>query len=204
MAPSCEICNANESKYKCPKCGLRYCSLACYKPHKANHEEGGSTSVSNAQPSEQTSDQPEAQRQAKLDYSDFENDPAFQNLTSRYPMLRYQLQAAYAMTVEPGPEDTRGWTRHPYNLSPAQGGAALNRGSTRGRGRGRGNFGGAHVASDDDRQHGAWSREKGDKEALNVIKKARKVQDETELAEGMREFVELCRMRFGDRQASAD
>lgn len=27
----CEICQQNESKYKCPTCGIRYCSLKCYK-----------------------------------------------------------------------------------------------------------------------------------------------------------------------------
>ncbi|CAI5759469.1 unnamed protein product [Candida verbasci] len=27
----CQICNTNESKYKCPKCNIPYCSLACYK-----------------------------------------------------------------------------------------------------------------------------------------------------------------------------
>ena len=27
----CEICGKSESKYKCPKCSLSYCSLACYK-----------------------------------------------------------------------------------------------------------------------------------------------------------------------------
>ncbi|GFY75636.1 zinc finger HIT domain-containing protein 3 [Trichonephila inaurata madagascariensis] len=31
----CGICNENESKYKCPVCLVRYCSVACYKTHKA-------------------------------------------------------------------------------------------------------------------------------------------------------------------------
>ena len=30
----CEVCAENESKYKCPKCKVVYCSLACYKAHK--------------------------------------------------------------------------------------------------------------------------------------------------------------------------
>ncbi|KAI8973742.1 hypothetical protein BDF20DRAFT_883883 [Mycotypha africana] len=30
----CQICNVNESKYKCPQCKLQYCSLVCYKKHK--------------------------------------------------------------------------------------------------------------------------------------------------------------------------
>ncbi|CAI4043893.1 hypothetical protein SKDZ_10G2550 [Saccharomyces kudriavzevii ZP591] len=34
MAPvivECGICHEADGKYKCPKCGVRYCSLKCYK-----------------------------------------------------------------------------------------------------------------------------------------------------------------------------
>lgn len=31
---NCEICNENQSKYTCPKCLLRTCSLECIKKHK--------------------------------------------------------------------------------------------------------------------------------------------------------------------------
>lgn len=30
----CEICDANERKYRCPNCHLHYCSLQCFKDHK--------------------------------------------------------------------------------------------------------------------------------------------------------------------------
>ncbi|ORX78061.1 hypothetical protein BCR32DRAFT_295236 [Anaeromyces robustus] len=29
----CQVCNENPPKYKCPKCLIPYCSLACYKKH---------------------------------------------------------------------------------------------------------------------------------------------------------------------------
>jgi len=29
----CPLCKRDYSKYSCPKCGIRYCSLACYKLH---------------------------------------------------------------------------------------------------------------------------------------------------------------------------
>ncbi|KAI5965712.1 HIT1 [Candida pseudojiufengensis] len=35
----CEICKLQESKYKCPKCKLPYCSIACYKSELHQHEE---------------------------------------------------------------------------------------------------------------------------------------------------------------------
>lgn len=36
----CEICNKSESKYKCPKCSCKYCSLSCFKSdvHKLKDE----------------------------------------------------------------------------------------------------------------------------------------------------------------------
>ena len=51
-----------------------------------------------------------------------------------------------------------------------------------------------------DRQHGAWTQEKGDKEALSVVKKMRNGAGE-EKAEGMKEFNELCQMKFGQGRA---
>ncbi|KAK6360277.1 hypothetical protein TWF730_006425 [Orbilia blumenaviensis] len=42
MAPSlgiCKFCEKEQAKYKCPNCAAPYCGLACYKPHKAKHDE---------------------------------------------------------------------------------------------------------------------------------------------------------------------
>lgn len=43
MAPAlvkCGICHEGDGKYKCPRCGVRYCSLKCYKDAtKHIHEE---------------------------------------------------------------------------------------------------------------------------------------------------------------------
>ncbi|WWC62390.1 uncharacterized protein I303_104986 [Kwoniella dejecticola CBS 10117] len=33
----CQICKDQISKYKCPACPIRYCSVACYKQHKVSH-----------------------------------------------------------------------------------------------------------------------------------------------------------------------
>lgn len=49
----------------------------------------------------------------------------------------------------------------------------------------------------EERQHGAWTREKGDKEALLVAKKMREGGKEDERAEGLREFGRLVGLRFG-------
>lgn len=34
----CEICSEEISKYKCPKCLIKYCSVACYKTHSSDPE----------------------------------------------------------------------------------------------------------------------------------------------------------------------
>jgi hypothetical protein len=42
-----------------------------------------------------------------------------------------------------------------------------------------------------------WTREKGDKEALSVMKKMKSGTADDDRAEGVREFVRLVAMRFG-------
>lgn len=37
-AAPCGVCKAAPSKYKCPKCVLRYCGVACYGEHKVECE----------------------------------------------------------------------------------------------------------------------------------------------------------------------
>lgn len=39
IMPLCGICHVNESKYKCPKCTVNYCSLPCFKDPKHTHDE---------------------------------------------------------------------------------------------------------------------------------------------------------------------
>ena len=82
-----------------------------------------------------------------------------------------------------------------------------NRSRGRGRGRGYRDFGGGRGGSEawrEERENGAWSREKGDTEALLAMKKMKTgAGDDDENAEGMREFVELCRIRFGQDAATA-
>ncbi|CAG5135607.1 unnamed protein product, partial [Candidula unifasciata] len=34
MSSSCVVCSVQTTKYRCPQCLLRYCSLACCKTHK--------------------------------------------------------------------------------------------------------------------------------------------------------------------------
>lgn len=187
-------------------CELRYCSIACYKTHKTLHE-ADIAAGKIEQSSQLKRDRPgTTQRVRKVDFTGFENHEEFQRLLTRYPLLKIQLQAIYGLTLEPGPNEARSWNRQPLpGFQPA---SFQHRGG-RGRGRGRGDFGrggakGGRFGTDssrDEREHGAWTQAKGDKEALKVMKKMRGEGDEVaNVNEGMREFVELCRIRFGDEQ----
>lgn len=41
----CQVCKETEKKYQCPKCEIKYCSLVCFKDHKAGEEEESATSL---------------------------------------------------------------------------------------------------------------------------------------------------------------
>jgi hypothetical protein len=201
MAITCGVCNEADSKYKCPTCELRYCSIKCYKPHKAQHEAEAQlnpqTATGNAPPKQ---DRPgTTQRTSKPDLSVLASDPEFKRLLTRYPTLHSQLGAMYGLTLDPGPSEARTWSRQPLpSLDRAQHSSFRGRGRGRGaRGGGRGGRGGFHVEEPEERQRGMWTREKGDKEALSVMKKMRSGKADDDRAEGVREFVRLVDMRFG-------
>lgn len=171
------------------------CSIPCYRRHKVTHD--GSDKSTGLESAPLPQDRPGTkQRAPKVDFTDFENDKDFQRLLSRYPLLKVQLQSIYALTLEPGPEDARSWNREclpGFELSSRM---SPNRGRGRGsRGRGRG---GRDVVLPEMRQRGQWTQSKGDREALDVIKKMREDGgDARDVDNGMDEFITLCRMKFG-------
>ncbi|KAK5116374.1 hypothetical protein LTR62_007921 [Meristemomyces frigidus] len=204
--PECGVCHEQASKYKCPICELRYCSLPCYKSHSTSHTDAEATVIQQAEVRQR--DRPGTKhRVPKVDFTGFENDARFKQLLERYPGLKSQLQVAYGLTLEPAPEDKWNWSRGPLlgALQPRQeysrGRAGRGRGSDRRGSRGmRGGRGGRYEPEleNADRQRGPWTQDKGDKEALLAIKKFRTDRVRVEMADGMREFIELCQMRFGE------
>lgn len=211
------------------------CSLVCYRPHKADHELQrqkqeqaasaqalGLSSATVEAPASKPVDRPGTnQRIPKRDFSGFAEDPEFRRLLVRFPLLPAQLQLVYGVTLEPGPDEARSWSRQAWYSDGVnrdgvsgggvfrRGGRGRGRGSTRGgrgRGFGRGWHGGGATnrvdlpygeKAPDDVQHGPWTQEKGDNEGLDVIRKMRNASDEVH-AEGMEEFVQLCRLKFGE------
>ncbi|KAK6396084.1 hypothetical protein LTR65_010194 [Meristemomyces frigidus] len=184
--------------------------------HKTTHADDEATKIQ--QEARVKRDRPgTTQRVPKVDFAGLEHDAEFKRLLARYPLLTVQLQTIYALTLEPGPDEARSWNRQPLygeqRPEPrsfrgrgrgrgARGFDRGGRGSDRGGrgGRGRGGF-----QANEDRQHGPWTQEKGDKEGLVVVKKMRLGNEDDAKAEGMREFLELCQMKFGpDRKAEAE
>ncbi|RMZ14783.1 hypothetical protein D0864_00086 [Hortaea werneckii] len=235
--PLCGICTAHESKYKCPVCGLRSCSLACYKRHQPLHNTATTTTSSSSedptttttQPPQSTipSSRPQPDRPRpgtnhrrrvppnKADFTHFATDPDFIALLHRYPRLKIQLSAVYALTLEPGPEDARTWWREalPGDAIPSTspGFHLRGRGGRRGgRGRGGSGVGGdARTPAEGGRQHGVWTAEKGEKEALGVMRRMRMGNQNGgggggDKAEGLKEFVELCILRFGSGESQRE
>lgn len=150
------------------------------------------------------------QRVPKVDFTGFESDKEFIRLLERYPLLKVQLQTVYGLTLEPGPEDSRTWHKLPlpplpgYDLS--QPSATRSRGGFRGgrggrRGRNRGGRTRDEEARNEEREHGRWTQEKGDREAVKMVARMREGsgKDGDDIADGMREFVELVRIRFAEK-----
>ncbi|TIA21793.1 hypothetical protein D6C83_08111 [Aureobasidium pullulans] len=113
MGEICGVCSQNESKYKCPSCQVRYCSIACFKQHKETHaNDPPKEKPAPAQPiAAETTTVPTTTRNAlpgstkKVDFTNFESDPELLRLLSRYPNLRIQLQSVYGLTLEPPPQE---------------------------------------------------------------------------------------------------
>ncbi|KAK3111088.1 hypothetical protein LTR53_014000 [Teratosphaeriaceae sp. CCFEE 6253] len=214
--PPCGVCHEHVSN----------CSIPCYKSHAPLHTAEEPTVIQQQQQQQQQHakrDRPgTTQRVAKADFTGFEQDLDFARLLARYPTLKPQLQLAYALTLEPGPSEKWTWNKQPLlaSLYPEQRAQkhpptyySRGRGGRGGRGgrvafrAGRGGSGvGGLGEPPEDRQHGLWTQAKGDKEALLAVQKMRMGDgggggsggEVDDWAEGMREFVELCLMKFGD------
>ena len=53
MAVLCGICQVEQSKYKCPKCSIAYCSLTCYKSEIHTHDNLPTVTDTTSQPPQQ-------------------------------------------------------------------------------------------------------------------------------------------------------
>ena len=105
----CNICKEEKSKYKCPKCGIRYCSLKCYKneelhnhskidetkPSDEKNETGNDTEGgSEVKNTEFTANNPQTELSTPKLNDIFQNTPQIQQLL-KYNTVKFHLMKVY-------------------------------------------------------------------------------------------------------------
>lgn len=102
LGGKCLICLDSQSKYKCPKCKIEYCSLACFKSPSHVHDESTVKSDNdNINKNNSSSGGNNGINQNNLDkvdakYSKLINDPKFQYFL-QFESLRVHLKEIYGI-----------------------------------------------------------------------------------------------------------
>ncbi|KAK7228972.1 hypothetical protein V2G26_001142 [Clonostachys chloroleuca] len=112
----CGICEENPSKYKCPRCYLPYCSVACNKIHRENHPPDPTPAPKPSPPPAVSATATTAPEESNEDSSTHQSDHRFgtlerskelQYLFKKYPRLPKQLLDIHAATLPPPSEKSR-------------------------------------------------------------------------------------------------
>ncbi|KAL1878559.1 hypothetical protein VTK73DRAFT_7824 [Phialemonium thermophilum] len=96
----CGICNEADGKYKCPRCFMPYCSVACNRAHKENH------------PSDEVRQEqgPAEPRMGRHDDDPYrvllEHSSEFKRLFMKYPDLEAELGRIQRTTLPPRDDNT--------------------------------------------------------------------------------------------------
>ncbi|KAK3947811.1 hypothetical protein QBC32DRAFT_75151 [Pseudoneurospora amorphoporcata] len=174
-AKQCGVCQAQPGKYRCPRCPLMYCSVACNKSHKENHPPVSEPTPAQKQP-------PTQQSQPAKD-----DDPlAFllphahhiTRLLNKYPHLESRLNHILAQTLPP--------SNNPQGLAvdPNTGFATTASGlPVRVQVPGYASSSGSSYMKKDTQP---WSKEVGLRRGAAALKRAR--TDPTETGDGVREL----------------
>ncbi|KAF4967283.1 hypothetical protein FSARC_5113 [Fusarium sarcochroum] len=98
----CGVCNVNPPKYKCPRCRLPYCSVACNKIHRENHPPDPEPAP---QPEPSQSPLPSQSQPQPSDPSNpfhaLDTSDKLRLLFRKYPNLPQQLLQIDAATLPP-------------------------------------------------------------------------------------------------------
>jgi len=99
----CGICEINPSKYKCPRCFLPYCSVACNKIHRESHAGEPEPAPKPAAPLPPPVVSKPHKDGIKSDnpFHVLEHSEQLQYLFKKYPRLREQLEEIHSATMEP-------------------------------------------------------------------------------------------------------
>ncbi|OAA66428.1 Zinc finger, HIT-type [Niveomyces insectorum RCEF 264] len=192
----CGICHNEPSKYKCPRCPLAYCSVACSRIHKDNHPPPSEKpAVSSSPPNKATlaGDQADDQAaQSKEDADDvrhafsvLDDAPELKRLFAKYPTLPARLTRIYEATLPPGDGGDTTEAQPSWNVPFHHGGRG---GGGRRRG-GRGGFNNNNNNNNNTRHNQMWTQEIGLRRGQKALRQAR--VDPGEDGDGVREYCEL-------------
>ncbi|KAI5462210.1 hypothetical protein BGZ63DRAFT_485681 [Mariannaea sp. PMI_226] len=102
---TCGVCSVNPPKYKCPRCYLPYCSVACNKVHRENHPPDPEPQPKPAFESNPSLDPPSIPSTEPRDVSNpfraLEHSDKLRVLFRKYPFLPDQLLKIHAATLPP-------------------------------------------------------------------------------------------------------
>ncbi|KAL2159977.1 hypothetical protein VTH06DRAFT_1632 [Thermothelomyces fergusii] len=176
----CGVCGTQPGKYKCPRCSMPYCSVACSKQHKENHppdppKPEPPSAPDNAQP-DPAADDP---------YSILlEHRETFQHLFKKYSSLAAELTRIQEMTLPPS------------DAPDLPGGNAASMGRDRQQPwvKDGGNVG-------RNRQQ-PWTKDVGLRRGVEALRKAR--TDPSDTGDGVREFCDLVKLLLNKRTEGID
>ncbi|KJZ71120.1 hypothetical protein HIM_09474 [Hirsutella minnesotensis 3608] len=100
----CGVCEAAASKYKCSRCYLPYCSVACNKAHQANHPPDAESKTTSEPVSAASIQRPSEPTGPPHPFQVLENSDKLMWLFRKYPGLPQQLLDIHSAT-QPPPED---------------------------------------------------------------------------------------------------
>ncbi|KAK3297615.1 uncharacterized protein B0H64DRAFT_128126 [Chaetomium fimeti] len=179
----CGVCGAQPGKYKCPRCSMPYCSVACNKQHKENHPPDA------PKPEPEPIAQPQPDPAQDDPYSILlEHRDAFKHLLTRYPSLATELVRIQETTLPPADNPNS-----PYGV----GAATANTGRHRQHAGGREQFN-----SGRNRQQQPWTKDVGLRKGAEALRKAR--TDPTDTGDGVREFCDLVKFLLNKKREGID
>ncbi|KAG6360328.1 hypothetical protein INS49_011385 [Diaporthe citri] len=118
----CGICEKQEGKYKCPRCSISYCSVACFRPHKENHPpvEPQPAQAPSKPTQQDTNDDSRPNKRKAHPFNILDDSPELAQLFKRYPSLPTKLTNIHVATLPPE-EEQPGRGGLPWNLQQAPG-----------------------------------------------------------------------------------
>ncbi|KAH6621083.1 hypothetical protein B0J18DRAFT_216797 [Chaetomium sp. MPI-SDFR-AT-0129] len=180
-AKPCGVCGAQPGKYKCPRCAMPYCSVACNKQHKENHPPDApkpepTTTFTTANPNpNSTNTTPDDPYSILLDHRD-----TFTHLFTKYPSLAAELTRIQEKTLPPpllpssapanNPNNT--WSSNRHKSHPHH-----------------------HNRNHNNTNNNTpqpWSRDIGLRRGAEALRRAR--TDPSDTGDGVREFCELVKL----------